>query len=52
MSLKEVEVNAINEAVERHAGNKQAAADELGINIKTLYNKLNQSVAGPTLKSA
>ena len=43
MSLKELEVAAIHEAVERHGGNKQAAADELGVSLKTLYNKLNQS---------
>lgn len=42
MSLKEMELTAIHEAVSRHDGNKQAAADELGISLKTLYNKLNQ----------
>jgi DNA-binding NtrC family response regulator len=42
MSLKELELAAIQEAVERHGGNKQAAADELGVSLKTLYNKLNQ----------
>lgn len=51
MSLKELEIVAIHEAITRHQGNKQAAADELGINIKTLYNKLNQEAA-PTQKSA
>ena len=53
LSLKELEEAAINEAVIRHGGNKQAAADELGISLKTLYNKLSQSAAGaPTAKSA
>ena len=42
MSLKEMEFTAIQEAVARHDGNKQAAAEELGISLKTLYNKLNQ----------
>jgi two-component system NtrC family response regulator len=43
MSLKEVEIIAIHESIERHQGNKAAAAEELGISLKTLYNKLNQS---------
>lgn len=46
MSLKELELNAINEAVSRHEGNKQAAAEELRISLKTLYNKLNQQALG------
>ncbi|MEM8734768.1 MAG: sigma-54 dependent transcriptional regulator [Planctomycetota bacterium] len=45
MSLKEMEYTAIVDAVERHDGNKQAAAEELGISLKTLYNKLNQRAA-------
>lgn len=45
MSLKEMELNAIHEAVARHQGNKQNAAEELGISLKTLYNKLNQQAA-------
>ncbi|MEM7475236.1 MAG: sigma-54 dependent transcriptional regulator [Planctomycetota bacterium] len=45
MSLKEMELTAIHEAVGRHDGNKQAAAEELGISLKTLYNKLNQQAA-------
>ncbi|MFO1062897.1 MAG: sigma-54 dependent transcriptional regulator [Pirellulales bacterium] len=43
MSLKELELAAIQDAVARHQGNKQAAADELGISIKTLYTKYNQT---------
>jgi DNA-binding NtrC family response regulator len=35
----------------RHAGNKQAVAEELGISVKTLYAKLQQTNA-PTQKSA
>jgi len=53
LSLKELEEAAIHEAVSRHGGNKQAAADDLGISLKTLYNKLSQSAAGTqTAKSA
>ncbi len=42
MSLRELELVAVNEAMIRHAGNKQAVAEELGISVKTLYAKLNQ----------
>ncbi len=52
MSLKELEFTAIQEAVSRHSGNKQAAADELGISLKTLYNKLNQQTLDASTKSA
>lgn len=52
VSLKELEFTAIQEAVTRHAGNKQAAAEELGISLKTLYNKLNQLSASNLPKSA
>ncbi len=52
MSLKELEFTAIQEAVTRHQGSKQAAADELGISLKTLYNKLNQQAAKTLPKSA
>lgn len=52
MSLKELELNAIHESVARNDGNKQAAADELGISLKTLYNKLNQQAAKASGKAA
>jgi two-component system NtrC family response regulator len=41
MTLRELESLAIVRAVERHDGNKPAAAAELGVSLKTLYNKLN-----------
>ncbi|NUQ62549.1 MAG: sigma-54-dependent Fis family transcriptional regulator [Pirellulales bacterium] len=41
-SLREIEMDAIFDALERCGGNKPKAAEELGISLKTLYNKLNQ----------
>ncbi len=41
-TLKEIEMDHIFKVLERHKGNKPAAATELGIVLKTLYNKLNQ----------
>ncbi len=43
MSLRDLERVAIEQALERHDGNKPAAAEELGIALKTLYNKLNSA---------
>lgn len=40
ISLAEIELMAIQEAVERNEGNKSAAAEELGISLKTLYTRL------------
>lgn len=44
LTLREIEMQVIHQALERHAGNKPKAADELGISLKTLYNKLNQQL--------
>lgn len=41
MSLREIEMAAIYEALERNDGSKPIAAEELGVSLKTLYNKLN-----------
>ena len=43
-------MQAIHEALQRYGGNKPKAAEELGISLKTLYNKLNQ--VGTLEKSA
>ena len=41
-TLKEIEMDHIMMVLDKHHGNKPAAAAELGIVLKTLYNKLNQ----------
>ncbi len=39
-TLRETEQRAIQDALERTGGNKSRAAEQLGISLKTLYNKL------------
>lgn len=41
-TLREIEMEHLLRVLEKHGGNKPAAAAELGISLKTLYNKLNQ----------
>ncbi len=43
-TLQELEIQAIQDALDRHRGNKPKAAQELGVSLKTLYNKLNQDI--------
>ncbi len=41
-TLREVEMTHVLRVLDKHDGNKAAAAAELGISTKTMYNKLNQ----------
>jgi DNA-binding NtrC family response regulator len=41
-TLEEIEMECIFEALKRHNGSKTAAANELNISVKTMYNKLNK----------
>ncbi|MFN4261328.1 MAG: sigma-54-dependent transcriptional regulator [Gemmataceae bacterium] len=41
-TLREIEMEHVLRVLEKHGGNKPAAAAELGVSLKTLYNKLNQ----------
>ncbi len=41
-TLRDIEMEHILRVLEKHQRNKQATAAELGISLKTLYNKLNQ----------
>ena len=43
-SLREIEMATIHATLEKCNGNKTAAAQQLGISLKTLYNKLNSEV--------
>ncbi len=43
MTLREMEMEAIIEALERNDGSKPKAAGQLGVSLKTLYNKLNSA---------
>ena len=45
LTLREIEMQAVYEALERHQGNKTKAAEQLGVSLKTLYNKLNHVIA-------
>jgi len=41
-TLEEIEARAIERALARHGGHRQRAADELGIGVRTLYEKLKR----------
>ena len=42
MTLREIEAEVIQQTLDKYEGDKPKTADELGIALKTLYNKLNQ----------
>jgi DNA-binding NtrC family response regulator len=42
-TLREIEMEVILQTLERNSGDKPRTALELGIALKTLYNKLNQN---------
>ena len=41
-SIQDANIELIHKALERHGGNRKAAAAELGISERTLYRKLKQ----------
>jgi DNA-binding NtrC family response regulator len=41
-TLEEIEMEHVLRTLEKHGGSKTAAAQELGISLKTMYNKLNK----------
>ena len=41
-TLRDIEMSYFQAVLEKHNGNKPAASKELGISLKTLYNKINQ----------
>jgi transcriptional regulator with PAS, ATPase and Fis domain len=41
-TLSEIEMEHVLRVLEKHNNNKPAAAEELGISLKTLYNKINK----------
>lgn len=52
MTLKEIEMEVILQTMEKYNGDKPKTAEELGIALKTLYNKLNQHNAIEQAKAA
>ena len=42
LSMKEASLELIEKALQKHGGNRKAAAKELGISERTVYRKLDQ----------
>jgi Nif-specific regulatory protein len=51
-TLREIELKEIVERLKRNGGNKVKTAEELGISLKTLYNKLHQVQANTLDRTA
>lgn len=51
LTLREIEMEVILQTLDKYDGDKPKAADELGIALKTLYNKLNQLSAQEQAKA-
>jgi len=47
LDLKALERSAVVQALRRHAGHRERAAAELGVAVKTLYNKVRQHGIAP-----
>lgn len=41
-TLRQIVEDAVFSALERHNWNKQSAADELGVSLKTIYNHIHK----------
>lgn len=52
MTLREIEMEVLIQTLEKYHGDKPKTADELGIALKTLYNKLNQHQAHDQTRAA
>jgi hypothetical protein len=46
MTLEEIKLRAVQDALRRHGGHKPSAALELGVSLKTIYNWLAREVSG------
>jgi DNA-binding NtrC family response regulator len=51
LTLREIEEEVIVQTMEKYDGDKPSAAKELGIALKTLYNKLNQYATGESAEA-
>jgi DNA-binding NtrC family response regulator len=52
LTLREIEMEVILQTLEKHEGDKPRTAEELGIALKTLYNKLNAHHAQDQIEAA